>query len=170
MSLWAITSAAAAKSLQSCTTLQPHRRQPTRLSRPWDSPGRTLEWVAISFSNDESEKWKWSRSVVSDSLWPHGLQPTRLLLPWDFPGKSTGVECHCLLRAITSVPSTTNEINWRINFFLTWHSVTLYYPFISLWWVYSLISSNLLLKLFHACTFANTVLSFECYTHTTSPI
>ena len=39
----------------------------------------------------ESEKWKWSRSVVSDSQRPHGLQPTRLLCPWDFPGKSTGV-------------------------------------------------------------------------------
>ena len=46
----------------------------------------------------ESEKWKGSRSVVSDSLRPHGLQPTRLLSPWDFPGKSTGVGCHCLLR------------------------------------------------------------------------
>ena len=45
-----------------------------------------------------SEKWKWSRSVVSDSSRPHGLQPTRLLHPWDFPGKSTGVGCHCLLR------------------------------------------------------------------------
>ena len=45
----------------------------------------------------ESEKWKWSRSVVSDSSRPHGLQPTRLLHPWDFPGKSTGVGCHCLL-------------------------------------------------------------------------
>ena len=30
----------AAKSLQSCLTLQPHRRQPTRLRRPWDSPGK----------------------------------------------------------------------------------------------------------------------------------
>ena len=29
----------------------------------------------------ESEKWKWSRSVVSDPQWPHGLQPTRLLHP-----------------------------------------------------------------------------------------
>ena len=29
-----------AKSLQSCPTLQPHRRQPTRLPRPWDSPGK----------------------------------------------------------------------------------------------------------------------------------
>ena len=39
----------------------------------------------------ESEKWKWSRAVMYDSLRPHGLQPTRLLCPWDFPGKSTGV-------------------------------------------------------------------------------
>ena len=38
-------------------------------------------------------------SVVSDSVRPHELQPTRLLGPWDFPGKSTGVGCHCLLRA-----------------------------------------------------------------------
>ena len=44
----------------------------------------------------ESEKSKWSHSVVSDSSRPHGLQPTRLLRPWDFPGKSTGVGCHCL--------------------------------------------------------------------------
>ena len=45
----------------------------------------------------ESEKWKWSHSVVSDSSRPHGLQPTRLLCPWDFAGKNTGVGCHCLL-------------------------------------------------------------------------
>ena len=45
----------------------------------------------------ESEKGKWSHSVVSDSSRPHGLQPTRLLCPWDFPDKSTGVGCHCLL-------------------------------------------------------------------------
>ena len=32
--------AAAAKSLQSCLTLRPHRWQPTRLPRPWDSPGK----------------------------------------------------------------------------------------------------------------------------------
>ena len=47
----------------------------------------------------ESEKWKWSRSVVSASSQPHGLQPTRLFCPWDFPGKSTGVSCHCLLQS-----------------------------------------------------------------------
>ena len=35
------TAAAAAKSLQSCPdSVRPHRRQPTRLRRPWDSPGK----------------------------------------------------------------------------------------------------------------------------------
>ena len=35
-----IICAAAAKSLQLCPTLQPHRRKPTRLPHPWDSPGK----------------------------------------------------------------------------------------------------------------------------------
>ena len=30
----------AAKSLQSCLTLRPHRRQSSTLLRPWDSPGK----------------------------------------------------------------------------------------------------------------------------------
>ena len=42
------------------------------------------------------EKWKWSCSVVSDSLRLHGLQPTRFLCPWDFPGKNAGVGYHFL--------------------------------------------------------------------------
>ena len=47
-------------------------------------------WSGLPFPSPmhESEKSKWSRSVVSDSQQPHGLQPTRLLRPWDFPGKS----------------------------------------------------------------------------------
>ena len=33
-------------------------------------------WSGLLFPSPmhESEKWKWSRSVVSDSSWPHGLQ------------------------------------------------------------------------------------------------
>ena len=38
--LFSMLSAAAAKSLQSCLTLWSHRRQPTMLPRPWDSPGK----------------------------------------------------------------------------------------------------------------------------------
>ena len=36
----AAAAAASAKSLQSCPTLRPHRRQPNRLPHPWDSPGK----------------------------------------------------------------------------------------------------------------------------------
>ena len=83
--------AAAAKSVVS-DSVRPHRWQ---LPVPGILQARTLEWVAISFLPMlESEKWKWSRSVMSDPQWPHGLQPTRLLHPWDFPGKRTGVGCH----------------------------------------------------------------------------
>ena len=66
-------------------------------------------WMSLTFCTGKcfkrqysvyKRKWKWSRSVVSDSLRPHGLQPTRLLRPWDFPGKSTGVGCHRLLRSL----------------------------------------------------------------------
>ena len=82
---------AAAKSLQSCPTLcDPIDGSPPGSPVPGILQARTLEWVAISFSN----VWKWSRSVVSNSSRPNGLQPTRLLHPWDFPGKSTGVGCH----------------------------------------------------------------------------
>ena len=64
---------AAAKSLQSCPTLwDPIEGNPPGSPVPGILQARTLEWVAISFSNAwkwkmKSEKWKWSRSVVSDS-------------------------------------------------------------------------------------------------------
>ena len=92
------TAAAAAKLLQSCQTLC----DPIDGSLPGSAvPGilqaRTLEWVAISFSNALRWKVKVKSSVVLDSSWPLGLQPTRFLHPWDFPGKSTEVGCHCFL-------------------------------------------------------------------------
>ena len=61
---------------------------------------RQEHWSGLPFPSPmyESEKWKWSHSVMSDSLRPPGLQPTRLLCPWDFPGKSTGVGCHTSLK------------------------------------------------------------------------
>ena len=55
---------------------------------------RQEHWRGLPFPSPmhESEKWKWSRPIMSDSL-----QPIRLLRPWDFPGKSTGVGCRRLL-------------------------------------------------------------------------
>ena len=91
-----VSATAAAKSLQSCLTLcDPTDGSPPGSTIPGILQARTLEWVAISFSNT----WKWKVKVKSLSrawlLGPHGLQPSRLLRPWDFPGKSTGVGCHC---------------------------------------------------------------------------
>ena len=61
----------------------------------------------------ESENWKWSHWVVSNSQRPHGLQPTRLLRPWDFPGKSTGVGCHCLLRVSSRASIKSKQSDFR---------------------------------------------------------
>ena len=58
--------------------------------RSWEAKN-IKQILVISILVKEEAKWKWIRSVVSDSSRPHGLQPTRLLRPWDFPGKSTGV-------------------------------------------------------------------------------
>ena len=94
----AAAAAAAAKSLQSCPTLcDPTGSSPPGSPVPGILQARTLEWVAISFSN----AWKWKVKVKS-------LSRVRLLVtPWtvadqaplsgDFPGKSTGVGCHCYI-------------------------------------------------------------------------
>ena len=73
---------------------------------------RQEHWNGLPFPSPmhESEKWKWSRSVVSDSSRSHGLQPTSLLRPRDFPGNSTGVGCHCLLW------STSLGVDYLSNF------------------------------------------------------
>ena len=60
---WFPFAAAAAKSLKSCLTLcDPTDGSPRGSPVPGILQARTLEWVAISFSNG----WKWNRSVVSD--------------------------------------------------------------------------------------------------------
>ena len=87
----------------SCATdsVQPHRRQPTRLHCLWDSPGKNTG-VGCHFL-PQCMKVKSQSEVAQSCLTqrPHGLQPTRLLRPWDFPGQSTGVGCHCLLQGVS---------------------------------------------------------------------
>ena len=90
--------AAAVKSCQSCPTLcDPLDGSPPGSPVPGILQARTLEWVAISFSNG----WKWKVKAKS-------LSRVRLFTtPWTaayqappsmgFPGKSTGVGCHRLL-------------------------------------------------------------------------
>ena len=70
------------------------RQAPPSLGFSWQE-----HWSGLPFPSPiyESEKRKWSLSIMSDTQRSHGLQPLRLLCPWNFPGKSTGVGCHCLL-------------------------------------------------------------------------
>ena len=39
------------KSLSRVQLERPHGLQPTRLLRPWDFPGKSVEWGAIAFSD-----------------------------------------------------------------------------------------------------------------------
>ena len=62
---WGVAAAAAAKSLQSCPTLcDPIDGSPPGFPVPGILQARTLEWVAISFSN----AWEWKLKVKSLSL------------------------------------------------------------------------------------------------------
>ena len=96
--------AAAAKSLQSCDSVRPHRGQPTRLPHPWDSPGKKIG-VGCHFllqcmkvkSESEVAQLCLTLSDPMDCSLP-GSSIHGIFCPWDFPGKSTRVGCHCLLR------------------------------------------------------------------------
>ena len=76
-------------------SVQLDRRQPTRLPRPWNSPGKNTG-VGCHFLL-QCIKVKSKSEVTQSCPQLHGLQPTRLRCPWDFPGKSTGVGCHCFI-------------------------------------------------------------------------
>ena len=98
-------------------SVRPHRRQPSRLPHPWDSPGKN---TGVGSPKHESEKWKWSRSVMSDSQErPHGLQPTRLRHHESWTMKKAGhwridaFELWCW-RRLLRVPWTARRSNQSI--------------------------------------------------------
>ena len=93
--------------------------------RPSLGFSRQEHWSGLPFSSPmhESEKWKWSRSVVSDSSQPHGLQPTRLFRLWDFPGKSTGVGCQALLRLVVGALSVPLLMSMSEAFFVPFYTL-----------------------------------------------
>ena len=79
-------------------SVRPHRRQPTRLPRSWDSPGKNtgvgchflLQCMKVKSESEVAQSCPTLRNSMDGSL-PgssvHGI----------FQGKSTGVGCHCLL-------------------------------------------------------------------------
>ena len=80
-------------------SVRPHRRQPTRLPRPWDSPGKNtgvgchflLQCMKVKSESEVAQWFPTLRDPMDCTLRGssiHGI----------FPGKSTGVGCHCLLR------------------------------------------------------------------------
>ena len=82
--------AAAAKSLQSCPTLRSHRRQPTRLSRPWDSPGKNtgvgchflLQCMKVKSESEVSQSCPTLRDPMDCSLpgsSAHGIFQARVI-------------------------------------------------------------------------------------------
>ena len=111
------STAAAAKSLQSCPTLcNPIDGSPPGSPVPGILLARIVEWVAISFSN----AWKWKVKVKSLScVW-------LLATPWTaayqapptmgFSRQEYWVGCHCLLR-MEHYSAIKNEI---MPFAATW--------------------------------------------------
>ena len=125
--------AAAAKSLQSCPTLwDPIDGSPPCSPVPGILQARTLEWVAISFSN----AWKWKVKVKS-------LSHVRLLAtpstaarqappPMGFSRQERWSGCHCLLRFVSLIAYCLThskcskyvwcrtEQNWSLNLPVLW--------------------------------------------------
>ena len=102
------SAAAAAKSFHSCPTLcDPIDGSPPGSPIPGILQSRTLEWVAISFS--DAGKWKvkvklLSRVRLFDTPWTTAYQAPPSM---GFSSKSTGVGCHCLLANIT--------VDWQLE-------------------------------------------------------
>ena len=107
----AAAAAAAAKSLQSCPTLcDPRDSSPPGSPVPGILQARTLEWVAVSFSN----AWNWKVNVKS-------LSPVRLLVtPWTaahqappmgFSGQEYWSGVPCLLQD----PHIHGQLIWQRN-------------------------------------------------------
>ena len=97
-------------------SVRPHRRQPTRLPHPWDSPGKNtgvgchflLQCIKVKSESEVAQSCL-TLSDPMDCRLPgssvHGI----------FPGKRTGVECHCLLHAyghvyLTHLPTLKTEL------------------------------------------------------------
>ena len=124
--------AAAAKSLQSCPTLRPHRQQPTRLLCPWDSPGKNTG-VGCHFLL-QCMKVKSESEVTQSCLTLNDLMDCSL------PGSSI----HGIFQA--------RVLEWGaialavIKYILTTHAVFLLYKLKKVWAICFLPLSHCLLK------------------------
>ena len=121
-----------------------HRRQPTRLRRPWDSAGKNTG-VDCHFSN----AWKWKVKVKSD-IW-HLLKRSPLLPPWKGQGKQKHLFClyqsshvQIYLVVVQSL-SVFNFLCCRTTACQTALSFTISWSLLKLMFIESMIPSNRLI-------------------------
>ena len=117
----AAAAAAAAKLLQSCRTLcNPIDSSPPGYPVPGILQARTLEWVAISFSN----AWKSKVKVKSLScVWPSGTPWTAAFQAppsMGFSRQSAGVGCQCFLWVVSG--SYSKHLFTKSSYFQFFHS------------------------------------------------
>ena len=107
----------------------PHRRQPTRLPRPWDSPGKNtgvgrhflLQCMKVKIESEVAQ----SCPTLSNSM---GCSLPGSSIHGVFPGKSTGVGCHCYCHP------NSKQMPWQDGLF--WQPTFLWYQsrIVSLLW------------------------------------
>ena len=125
-------------------SVQPYRRQPTRLPRPGDSPGKNtgvgchflLQCMKVKSESEVAQSCLTLSNPMDWSL------PTRPLHPWDFPGKSTGEGCHCPL------PNNPH--------FLYLHLQILFTRVLLLWCQYPFYNMELRIPQYFGCAQINT--------------
>ena len=99
---------------------------------------RQEQWSGLPFFSPmhESEKWKWRRSVMSDSSRPHGLQPTRLLRPRVLEWGATAFSEPSFKTLLKSClfPETLSTVTEIISspFWLCWLALLLLLSFVHL--------------------------------------
>ena len=113
------TSAAAAKLLQSCPTVRPHRQQPTKLPGPWDSPSKNtgvgchffLQCVKVKVKS-LSHVWLLATpwTVAHQAPPTKGLQPLPTLSWWALTGTQEGRNtCHLVAMWLHPLPVASPE-------------------------------------------------------------
>ena len=124
-----MAAAAAAKSLQSCPTLcSPIDASPPGSPVPGILQARTLEWVAISFSN----AWKWKVKVKS-------LSRVRLCDPMDYSLPGSSVHGIFQARVLDWVAIAFSlVIIAEINFYKSFLSGMCNHTFLGPWETYSI--------------------------------
>ena len=127
--------AAAAKSLQSCPTLRPHRRQATRLPRPWDSSGKNigvgchflLQCMEVKHESEVAQSCPTLLDPMDCSL-PgfsiHGIFQARVL-EWDAIAFSNGCDSWTIKKA--EQQRIDAFLFFFFFFFISWRLITLQY-------------------------------------------